>query len=174
MARRVRRVVDETDAVDDAEAGYTSVERAPWSPAQIVALIAGAIFAIIGAITLANTGVDFGDISANHETVAGMDQTALLGAIELVVGLFLIGAGAIPGGGRASMTFFGVVSLGFGIVLMLSDNSTWMQRYMTTDDGAGWFFAIMGVVLLISAMVAPVIFGTDRRSYSRRSATVQR
>lgn len=173
MARRVRRVADE-DAVDDAEVVHREVERAPWSPAQIVSLIVGAIFAIIGAITLANTGMNFSDISANHETVAGMDQTALLGIVELVIGLFLIGAGAYPGGGRGSMTFFGVVLLGFGIVMLLSTGERWMAENLTTDDAAGWFFVIMGSVLLLAAMLAPVIFGTDRRAVSRRSAVYER
>jgi phosphatidylserine synthase len=174
MARRVRRVVDEADAVDDAEVAHSSVERAPWSPAQIVSLVVGAIFAIIGGITLANTGMNFNDLSANHETVAGMDQTAWLGIAELVVGLFLIGAGAIPGGGRATMTFFGVIVLGFGIVMLISNGEAWMTENLTTDDSAGWFFVIMGAILLVAAMVAPVIFGSDRRSVSRRSAVYER
>ncbi|MBA3653973.1 MAG: hypothetical protein H0W70_07235 [Actinobacteria bacterium] len=174
MARRVRRVVaDDAEVVDDAETVHRSVERAPFSPAQIVALIVGAILAILGGVSLAKTGVDFNDLARSHEKVAGMDQTAILGIGELVVGLFLIGAGAIPGGARATMTFFGVVLLGAGIVVLVSDTSAWMHKWLTVDNGVGWFFVVLGAVLLLAAMLAPVIFGTDRQAVGRR-AVVER
>jgi hypothetical protein len=173
-----RRIVDEDivedDVVGDAEVVNRSVARAPWSPAQIVALIIGGILAIIGGVTLARTGINFSDLSSNHVTVAGMDQTAIMGIGELVIGLFLIGAGAVPGGGRVSMTFWGVVLLGFGIVLLISDSSTSMHRWFTDDSGTGWFFVVMAAVLLVTAMAAPVIFGSDRRAVARRSAIIER
>lgn len=172
--RVVRRYVDDADVVDDAEVVNSSVARAPWSPAQFVALIIGAIFAIIGGIVLARTGINFSNVTGNHVTVAGMDHTAIMGVIELAVGLFLIGTGAIPGGARGGMTFFGVLMLGFGIVMLIGDNSTSaMHRWFTTDDGAGWLFVIAAAILLLTAMLSPVIFGTDRRRYARRSAVVQ-
>src|SRR5690348_16568952 len=96
--RVVRRYVDDADVVDDAEVVNSSVERAPWSPAQIVALIVGAVLAIIGGIVLARTGINFSNVTGHHVTVAGMDQTAIMGVIELAVGLLLIGTGAVPGG----------------------------------------------------------------------------
>ncbi len=178
MATRVRRYVDE-DVVDDAEVVNRSVTRAPWSPAQFVALIIGAILAIVGGIVLAKAGVNFNDIASHHVRVLGMDQTAVLGIAELAVGLFVIGAGAIPGGARGGMTFFGVLLLGFCIALMIMNTSTntsvWMHKWLGHDGtGPGWFFAILGVILLVTAMVAPVVFGTDRQVTSRRSAVVER
>ncbi len=174
MATRVRRVVEEGDVVGDAEVVDRSVERAPWSPAQFIAIVIGAIFAILGGITLAKTGINFNDISANHVEVAGIDHTALLGVIELALGLFLIGAGAVPGGARGAMTFFGVLMLGFGIVWMLTDTEVSMHRWLGGGDEAGWLFAISGVILLVTAMVAPVIFGTDRQAVGRRTAIMER
>ena len=177
MATRVRRVVDEdvvSDAVGDAQVADRSVARPPWSPAQFVALIFGAIFAIIGAIALTRIGINFDNISAHHESVAGMDQTALLGTIELAVGLLLIGAGAIPGGARGGMTFLGVVLLGFGIVMAISNTSATMHKWLGLGSGAGWFFGVSGVILLVTAMVSPVIFGTDRQRVSRRTAVIER
>jgi hypothetical protein len=144
------------------------VERPPWSPAQFVALIVGAIFVIIGAVALAKTGVNFSDVTSNHAEVAGIDHTPILATIELVLGLFLIGAGAIPGGARGGMTFFGVLLLGFGIVMILSDSTPSFDRWMGGGSGAGWFYVITGVVLLLAAMVAPIIFGSDRRAVGRR------
>ncbi|HZN15879.1 MAG TPA: hypothetical protein VFB78_16540 [Acidimicrobiales bacterium] len=175
MATRVRRVVDSEDVVDDAEVVNRSVARAPWSPAQFVALIVGVILVIIGGIALAKTGLNFNGGVAHHRDVAGFDQTSLLGLIEFVIGLFLIGAGAVPGGARGAMTFFGVLLFGFGIVLMIAnDTSTSLQRWVSADDGAGWFFAIVGVVLLATAMLSPVIFGNDRRSVARRVEVFER
>ena len=175
MATRIRRIVDEEDVVDDAEVVNRSVERAPWSPAQIVALVIGAIFVILGGVALANTGIDLGNITANHSEVAGIDHTPLLAILELVIGLCLIGAGALPGGARGAMTFFGVILLGFGIVMALAnDSGTAMQRWLGGGDGAAWFYALCGVALLLSAMLAPVIFGTDRSRVARRTAVVER
>lgn len=172
--RVVRRYVDDAEMVDDAEVVHSSVERAPWSPAQIVALVIGAIFAIMGGIVLARTGINFSNVTAHHVTVGGMDHTAVMGVIELVVGLFLIGTGAVPGGARGGMTFFGVLMLGFGIVMLIGNNSTSaMHRWFTTDDGTGWMFVIAAAVLLLTAMLSPVFFGTDRRAVARRSAIVQ-
>ena len=166
MAQRVRRIVDD-EVVDDAEVVHRSVPRAPWSPAQIVALIVGAIFAILGGVALARTGVNFNHFTSTHTTVAGMDHTALLGTIELIVGLFLIGAGAIPGGARGGMSVFGVLTLGFGIVILIANNSVTMHNRLSTDSGTGWFFVVMGAVLLLAAMVSPVIFADDRRRVGR-------
>jgi hypothetical protein len=172
---RVRRYVDDEDVVDDAEVVHRSVARAPWSPAQAVAIIIGAILAIFGGIVLARTGINFSNVNSHHVQVAGMDHTAILGVIELVVGLFLIGTGAIPGGARGGMTFFGVLMLGFGIVMLIINNSptTTSTRWFGTDDGTGWLFAITGGILLLTAMLSPVVFGTDRQAVARRSAVVQ-
>ena len=174
MATRFRRVVNDVDEVDDAEVVDRAVARPPWSPAQFVALLIGAIFAIIGGITLTKTGINFDDISSRHESVAGMDHTALLGVIELAVGLFLIGAGAIPGGARGAMTFFGVILLGFGIVMAIDNTGTTMHRWLGEGSDVGWFFGIAGAILLVAAMVSPVIFGTDRQAVARRSAVMER
>jgi hypothetical protein len=173
MATHVRRVVDAEDVVDDAEVSHRSVSRAPWSPAQIVSMVIGAIFIILGGIALAKTGMNFSDVSAKHATVAGMDHTAILGLIELVIGLFLIGAGAMPGAARGSMIFFGVLLLGMGIITAAAgDSTTGMHKWL--GDGGGWFFAICGVILLVTAMAAPVFFGDDRSRVSRRTVVEER
>jgi hypothetical protein len=171
--RRVRRrrpVVDEV-MVDDA-VGTTSVVRAPWSPAQIVVLAIGSMLTLLGAVALARTGINFNDVTAQHVNVAGFHHTALLGLLEFGVGLFLIGVGAVPGAPRASMTFFGVLLLGFGIVVAASPVS--FHAGLGTHSGHGFLYMISGVVLLVTAMVAPVFFDRDSRAYSRRSDVIER
>jgi hypothetical protein len=163
-------IVEPEVFVDDAVVDRT-VARAPWSPAQMVAIVIGTIFLLLGAVALARTGIDFENVSAQHVDVAGFHHTALLGLVELVVGLFLIGAGAMPGAGRASMTFFGVLLLGFGVVVLAQPSA--FHRTLGTHGGHGALYVLTGVILMAAAMVSPVFFDRDRR-YARRSGVVER
>jgi hypothetical protein len=171
------RVVDrgmtlEDEVVVDDTVGQTSVVRAPWSPAQIVALSIGAMLTLLGAVALARTGINFNDVTAQHVNVAGFHHTALLGLLEFAVGLFLIGVGAVPGAARMSMTFFGIVLLGMGIVVAASPLS--FHAGLGTHSGHGFLYMISGATLLITAMVAPIFFDRDARRYTRTSDVVER
>ena len=169
-----REVVREPvmDEVVDDVVVHQTVARAPWSPAQIVALAIGSVFTLLGAIALARTGINFEDVTAQHVTVAGFHHTALLGLIEFVVGLCIIGIGAVPGAARPSMTFFGILLLGFGIVVAAEPNA--FHRGLGTHGGHGALYLISGILLLTTAMVAPVFFDRDGRNYTRRSDVVER
>jgi len=74
---------------------YRVVERAPWSPAQMIVLAAGLVLAVIGGIALARTHVHFNDIPSTHAQAAGLRHTSLSAVIELSVGLILIGIGVV-------------------------------------------------------------------------------
>lgn len=167
--RRTVRTVEADDVVDD-EVVHRAVVRAPWSPAQIVALVIGAILTIMGGVALARTGLNFGNLDTARTTVMGLEHTAILAAIELVVGLTLIGAGAVPGAPRGTMSFMGALLLLFGIIVAIEPNG--MHRALGTTTGHGWFWAICGVILLVAAMVAPVFYDADRRSTVRRGTVV--
>ena len=163
VVERDPEIVDEV-VTDDVV--HTAVARAPWSPAQLVALAIGAMFTILGAVALARTGIDFENVSAQHVTVAGFHHTALLGLLEFMTGLFLIAVGAVPGGARPTMTFFGMLLLGFGLVVAIEPNA--FHSAMGTHGGHGALYALSGAILLVTAMVAPVFLDGDRR-YSRRA-----
>lgn len=163
--RRTRPI--ERDVVAEDAVVHRDVERAPWSPAQIVSLAVGMFLAVVGGVALARTGIDFSNLAETHTAVAGMHHTALLGLMELIVGLVLIGAGALPGAGRGTMTFTGVLLLGFGLVVMIQPSS--FHTALGAHAGNGLVLAFLGAVLLIAAMVAPVVFDTDRRVVSRSS-----
>lgn len=139
--------------------------RAPWSPAQVVALVIGLIFTVMGGVALARTGINFSDVSSTHTQVAGMHHTVVLGLIELFLGLVLLGAGAIPGAGRGSMSFLGIVLLGFGLVVAIQPSSFHSSLGMHASGGV--FYIVCGVVLLVAAMVAPVFFDDSRVSTRR-------
>jgi hypothetical protein len=142
--------------------GYQRIEHAPWSPAQAVVLASGLMFAVIGGIALARTGLHFDNIPATHAQAAGLRHTSLSAVIELGIGVVLLGVGAVPGAARGLMTFFGVVLLGAGLVIAIQPSS--FHRWFGYDAGNGVFIAVIGGVLMLAAMVSPVIWGArDRR-----------
>jgi hypothetical protein len=168
--RRVVRTVDD-DVVDD-DVVERSVTRAPWSPAQIVSLVVGAVLTILGGVALARTGINFGDLDAARGEVMGLEHTALLGLIELVLGLVLVGAAAAGGAPRGTMTFLGVVMLLFGIIVAIEPSA--FNRALGATSGHGWFWAILGVILLTAAMVSPVVFDSGRRTVVHRDTVYGR
>lgn len=165
MRRVVRRVEAADDVIADDEVVQRSVSRAPWSPAQIVSIGVGALLAIIGGVALARTGINFEHLTDTHVVVAGLHHTALSGLIELVLGLVLIGAGTIPGAGRSSMTFLGVVLLGFGIIVAIQPSSFHSSMGMHASNGV--LYIVLGSVLMIAAMVSPVIYDGGRTATRR-------
>ena len=127
---------------------------APWSPAQIIALAFGIFLLILGAATLSNTGLNGSSITATKVTTWGFGGTAVMGIIDVVAGLLLILAGAIPGAGRGTMAFLGVLALGFGILILAAQPS--LYDGLGVNDADGWLFLITGIVNLLAAMLAPV------------------
>jgi hypothetical protein len=158
--RRIMRPRTVVDLTDDVVVRQPTVVRPAWSPAQAVALAVGLLFTIMGAIALARTGLSFDQPSA-HVGVGGFHHTALLGIVEMIVGLAIVGAGAVPGGGRPSMTFFGVLLFGFGIVVVAEPGA--FHGALGTHSGHGALYAVMGAMLLGAAMLSPV-FLEQRRS----------
>src|SRR6266568_6246448 len=105
---------------------HRHTRRVSWSPAQVVALIVGLFYGIIGAVALLRTGIHTdGQDALLHPrvSVGGFHHTPLLAMIEVGFGLLCILAGAIPGGGRTTMTFLGTVALGLGIIIVIQPSS---------------------------------------------------
>jgi Na+-driven multidrug efflux pump len=153
----------ETEAVEDVGVEERRVLWAPWSPAQIVALIIGVFYLILGAIALAASGGNANGFAANpHVTALGFHQTPVLGIIEIVFGLFMVMAGAIPGAGRGTMAFLGTLALAFGIVVLAAYAS--MYDALGTDAADGWLYVITGIVALVAGMIAPIFLARSRES----------
>jgi hypothetical protein len=167
--RRVTRTIANDDIVADDEVVRREVVRAPWSPAQIVTLAIGAILTVMGGVALARTGLNF-DPDAARTTVAGLEHTALLAVLELGTGLVLIGAASVPGAPRETMSVVGVILLLLGIIIAIEPGGT--DRALGTSSGHGWFWAVLGIILLVSAMVSPTIYDADRRAYVRRGRVI--
>ncbi len=160
------------DVVETDRVEHRSVQRAPWSPAQLVALLIGGLLVVMGGIALANTGINFADLTGSRTEVMGLSHTAALAAIELVLGLILVAAGAVPGAPRGTMTFAGVLMLGFGIVIIAQPSL--FEGTLGTTSANGTFMVVSGVILLLAAMLAPTNFGRDAGGTARAARTVDR
>jgi hypothetical protein len=64
------------------------------------------------------------------------------------------------------MSFVGALMMLFGIIVVIEPNA--FNRALGTSSGHGWLYAILGAVLLVTAVVAPVVFDSDRRTVMRR------
>jgi hypothetical protein len=69
------------------------------------------------------------------------------------------------------MSFIGVLLLLAGIIIAIEPSGT--HHALGTTSGHGWFWAILGVILLGSAMAAPVVYDADRRAVVRRGTVVR-
>ena len=170
MLRRRRVLAD--DAVAEGEVVHrdTAVERPPWSPAQLVAVILGIVFLIVGGISLARTGVDTNNMNAHFTNTPLWHHTAWLAIGEIVFGLMMLGAGVVPGGARGLMTFLGMVGLAFGIAVLVAPNT--LHQYFGAHSGTGWAYIVVGAISLVAASVSPVFFTGDRMAYGRRREVV--
>lgn len=137
-----------------------AVRRAPWSPAQFIALAIALFYIVLGGVAIARAGLDLNSIVDSHKQVAGLHHSLLLGILELVFGLFLLGAGALPGADRYGMITLGVIGVGLGLVVAIEPTA--FHSWLGVHAGNGWLYALTGVVLLATAMLAPVIWSGRR------------
>ncbi len=156
------------------EAGTRSriVEHPSWSPAQIVAGLAGLVLTIIGAIALARTGTHFSNLSATHAQAAGLYFSALSAVVQLVAGVLLLGTAVFPESAKVGLALFGVLLLAWGIIVAADTSrlvGTWGYSSAT-----GIFYAVMGAVMLLVAAVSPIFYSSRRRIASGEAQQIDR
>lgn len=156
-------VVHRTEPAQERVQEREVVYQSNWSPAQIVALVGGVFFIVLGGIAMARAGL--GDFTT-HTQVGGFHHTTLLGLLELILGIFMLAMGAIPGVDRTGMIFTGSLLFAFGLVVGIQGES--FHGLLGTHSNNGWLYVIIGGILLIVAVVSPVIFQSDKRTYDRR------
>ena len=86
---------DETIVVRHDQAAATNaaqvrVSRFAWSPAQWVAAFIGLFLVVMGAVALLRVGLD--NLVGDTATVVTFEHTALMGIIDVIIGLFFLGA----------------------------------------------------------------------------------
>lgn len=156
--RDVREVPDDGVIVEER----TGVGH-PWSPAQIVAVVVGIGFLVLGIAGLARTGLPVDHMMSPQKDVIGFRHTPLLGAIEIGFGALLIVSGVVAGGARSLMAFLGVVATTFGILVLIDVAPNRIHRWLGVGEPYGWLALVAGIVVLIAAFVSPE-FGRVRRT----------
>lgn len=150
-------VVEEGPVRTDTRVAST---RLVLSPGQVLAGALGMFVAIVGVIAIARGGID-GSLNTPIVRAAAFDQSALLGAIELGLGLLLI-LGATNYASRGLIMFVGVVMILGGVLLGAAGPR--ILRDIGTVHGTGWAIMVGGIVALVAGNLGRII-------HTRRSIT---
>jgi hypothetical protein len=161
-----RTVIDRDDDRVVEERRDRVVTAHPWSPAQIIAVVIGAAFVILGIAALARTGIPMDHLDRPHEEVIGFRHSPLLGMIEIGFGALLIVAGVVPGAVRSLMVLLGVVAAGFGVILLVDVAPDRLHRWLGVGDPYGWMALIVGVVLILAGFFSPDV-ARDRHRHEQ-------
>ena len=150
--------VVEQQIVTPAVAERRVVSHRRIDPAATLMVVAGIALTVIGAVAAARAGFD-GPLDEPVVQVAGISHTALLGVIEVGVGLLTVLAGL--SGDRGTMLFasiaFGVAALVVAIEPGIGGGALGIER--------GWavVLVVTFAVLALAAALAPsVLRSTDR------------
>lgn len=140
-----------------------AVATPPWSPAQIIGLIAGIFFAVLGIAAVVRTGFETSHVYTPHEEVWSFAHSPLLAVIEIGYGALLIIASVVPGGVRWMMGLLGAAALALGIVIVAGDTPARLNKWLAVTHRNGWLFVITGAVVVLAAILSPVFLTTSRR-----------
>jgi hypothetical protein len=168
-SRRNDEPVDDTvdhrdDRVYEEEEGTrATLAPVPFSPAQIIGLIIGIGYVVLGIVAVAKTGFHTDHIYTPQRIVWHLPHSPLLGVIEIGFGALLIFASVVPGGVRSLMALLGVVALVFGIVVVANAWQSDLHRWLAVTHRSGWVDIIAGSILILATMFAPVVFPERRR-----------
>jgi hypothetical protein len=161
---REGEVIDDEIVVHEPEA---VVVGAPgprtWSLSQLVAVLLGAAFVVLGIAAVAKTGFSTEELARPRRMVWGLPHTPLLGAAEIAFGSLLVVAGVIPGAARAVLTVLGVGATVFGILVLADVAAARLDHWLAASDRVGALFLVAGIVTLVAAFFSPSLFGARRR-----------
>jgi hypothetical protein len=137
-----------------------------WSPAQIIGLIVGIGFIVLGVATLAKTGFDTSHLDRPHDVVWHFAHSPLLGVIEAAYGVLLVIASVVPGASRALMALLGAIGVAFGLVVLIVTEPNKLNDWLAVTHRNGWLYLIAGGVVLLAAIFSPVFGGGYRRKHT--------
>lgn len=134
----------------------TASVREPFGVAQIVCLIAGILFLVLGAIGLARSG--FGSLVEPEAEIGTLGATPLLSLIHLFIGIAgLVGATG-RSASRSTCMFVGPLLIAGGIIAMIEQVDA--LGYTSVN---GILYLITGIVMIGAAMLTPLVAIEDRR-----------
>jgi hypothetical protein len=172
VIRSEREYVDEPN-----RAAATYVEREvpardpmPWSPAQLVGMVIGIGFTVLGIVAVARTGFDPSHIYTPRTSVWHLPHTPLLAVIEIGYGILMVLASVVPGAIRTLMGLLGAAALVLGIVVLAAPSHR-LSRWLAVNHTSGVLFTIVGAVVVLAAIISPVFFSGISRPTTRRVRT---
>jgi len=144
---------DVVEADDIRSETRTATSRVVVSPGQVVAGVLGLVVAIIGVVTVARAGIDS---SMNDPIVraAGFDQSALLGAIEVGLGLLLI-LGALSYAARGLIIGVGVIMVLGGVFIGAASSD--LLRDVGTVHSTGWAIMVAGIIAIVAGSLGRIV-----------------
>ncbi|HKA83877.1 MAG TPA: hypothetical protein VKD21_08440 [Acidimicrobiales bacterium] len=169
--RPVRDEVTRDEVVDEPEAyPREEIVRYKWSPAIVLAVLAGAALAALGIVVLIRTQIN-DTWYTPVETVARIDHTPLLGAIEVGVGALLVILGLL---GLRRLTAFVCIAGAVAAAVAAIDPTRFstelaIERWWAIALAAGG--ATLAILLMLPPpveAVAPPPSARRRRGYRHR------
>jgi hypothetical protein len=148
------RTHTETDEVPyrESQMGTRTTERhRNVAPGQVVSLIAGAVFIVVGVIALVRAGID-GTLDAPVVDVVGYSHTAWLGIAEIAVGVILVLAGTTVAGRSLSVLMGTLLAIAGALVLAIPED---LPEELGVEKDFGWPLLIVGVVVALAALMLP-------------------
>jgi hypothetical protein len=121
------------------------------APGQIVSLVAGVGFIIMGVIAVARAGLDT-PLDTPVVEVLGFSHTAWLGLVEIGAGLLLMLAGLDPFA-RAGSAVLGVLLVIAGVLIQAIPDD--LPRQLALDQDMGTPLIVVGVIVALAALLLP-------------------
>ena len=149
-------VVEHHDVVETGDSRVdtkVASSRLVISPGQVIAGVLGLVIAVIGIMAVARGGID-GSMNVPAVRTAGLDQSAMLGAIELGIGLLLI-LGALSYAARGLIVTVGVVMVLGGVLIGAA--GTTILRDLGTVHGTGWVIMVGGIIAIVAGSLGRMI-----------------
>jgi hypothetical protein len=149
-------VVEHHDVVETGDTRTdtrVASSRLVVSPGQVIAGVLGLAVAAIGIMAVSRGGID-STLNVPMVQTAGLDQSAMLGAAELGVGLLLV-LGALSYAARALIVGVGVVMVLGGVAL--GAGGTAILRDVGTVHRTGWVIMVGGIIAIVAGSLGRMI-----------------
>ena len=151
-------VVEREVAQPIAVAERRTVTHRRFDPSAALTVIAGVVLAVIGAVAMARAGLS-GPLDEPVVDVLGVTHTAILGIIELAMGLLLVLAGLSRDRGTILFTtiLFGAAALVAAIEPTVGGGALAIERSWAIVLVVGFAF-----LALVAAVAPTMVRSTDR------------